>query len=283
MPYIAIIGDLHDWHSREIESTLQKKGYKVIKLRFDELQGNFRKGKFFLNQKLKNVKGVWLRFINNGTLEEITTKLTFLHLLEKVGVYIHNSPKTIEMTVDKVRTTGLLEIASINSPNTLVKIGKIKKFKKKNYLLKPIFGSQGKNISFIKNKSNLSKTKPVGNVSYLQDFIGNLKQKKHWDIRVLVSNHKHVTSMKRSSKNILTNAYQGAVLEKFAITEEVKKMCIKVSKLFKLGYGGIDIKKNKGKYYVLEVNSIPSWKAIQKTSKKNIKEVIVNDFLKVLE
>ena len=48
---IAIISDLHDWHSREIESTLQKKGHKVIKLRFDELQGNFRKGKFFLNQK----------------------------------------------------------------------------------------------------------------------------------------------------------------------------------------------------------------------------------------
>ena len=165
----------------------------------------------------------------------------------------------------------------------MVKIGKIKKFKKKNYLLKPIFGSQGKNISFIKNKSNLSKTKPEGNVSYLQDFIGDLNQKKHWDVRVLVSNHKHITSMKRSSKKIFTNAYQGAALEKFAITDEVKKMCIKVSKLFKLGYGGIDIKKNKGKYYVLEVNSIPSWKAIQKTSKKNITEVLVSDFLKVLE
>ena len=280
---IAIIGDLHDWHSQQIESSLKKRGCRVIKLKFDELQANFQRGKFFLNPELKKVKGVWLRFINNGTLEEITTKLTFLHLLEKVGVYIHNSPKTIEMTVDKVRTTGLLEIASINSPNTLVKIGKIKKFEKKNYLLKPIFGSQGKNISFIKNKSNLSKTKPVGNVSYLQDFIGDLNQKKHWDVRVLVSNHKHVTSMKRSSKKILTNAYQGAVLEKFAITDEVKKMCIKVSKLFKLGYGGIDIKKNKGKYYVLEVNSIPSWKAIQKISKKNITEVLVSDFLKVLE
>ena len=73
------------------------------------------------------------------------------------------------------------------------------------------------------------------------------------------------------------------MLEKFAITDEVKKMCIKVSKLFKLGYGGIDIKRNRGKYYVLEVNSIPSWKAIQNTSKKNITEVLVSDFLKALE
>ena len=134
MQSIAIIGDLHDWHSQQIESSLKKRGCRVIKLKFDELQANFQRGKFFLNPELKKVKGVWLRFINNGTLEEITTKLTFLHLLEKIGVYIHNSPKTIEMTVDKVRTTGLLEIASINSPNTLVKIGKIKKFEKKNYL-----------------------------------------------------------------------------------------------------------------------------------------------------
>ena len=41
--------------------------------------------------------------------------------------------------------------------------------------------------------------------------------------------------------------------------------------------------KNKGKYYVLEVNSIPSWIAIQKISKKNITEVLVSDFLKVLQ
>ena len=84
-------------------------------------------------------------------------------------------------------------------------------------------------------------------------------------------------------KKIITNAFQGAVLEEFPISNEIKKICINVSKLFKLGYGGIDIKRNKGKYYVLEVNSIPSWKAIQKTNKKNITEVLVNDFLKKIE
>ena len=137
---IAIIGDLHDWHSQQIESSLKKRGCRVIKFKFDDLQANFQRGKFFLNPELK---GVWLRFINNGTLEEVTTKLTFLHLLEKVGIYIHNSPKTIEMTVDKVRTTGLLEIASINSPNTLVKIGKIKKLKKKKLFAKTNFWITG--------------------------------------------------------------------------------------------------------------------------------------------
>ena len=69
-----------------------------------------------------------------------------MHLLEETGIYIHNSPKVIETTVDKVRTTDLKKINEINSPQTIVEIENTR-FKKRNYLLKPIFGSQGKDIS----------------------------------------------------------------------------------------------------------------------------------------
>ena len=63
--------------------------------------------KFHFNKKLEILTCIWVRFIKSGSLEEITTKLTFLHLLEKEGIYIHNSASVIEKTVDKVRTTGL--------------------------------------------------------------------------------------------------------------------------------------------------------------------------------
>ena len=56
-------------------------------------------------------------------------------------------------------------------------------------------------------------------------------------------------------------------------------MTRRVSKLFELGYGGIDIKVFKKKFYVLEVNSIPSWKAIQNIEDRDISEILVNDFL----
>lgn len=81
---IAIIGDIHDWHSQKIKLFLEKKKCEVIKIKYDELESYFSKEKkFFLNQKLKNVDGVWLRFINNGSLEEITTKLTFYASFER--------------------------------------------------------------------------------------------------------------------------------------------------------------------------------------------------------
>ena len=102
-----------------------------MRFKLDELRADFsQKKKNFLSSEFDKIIGIWLRFINNGSLEEITTKLTFLHLLEEKGIYIHNSPKVIEKTVDKVRATGLLRINNICTPQTIVEIGKLTDFKK---------------------------------------------------------------------------------------------------------------------------------------------------------
>ncbi len=261
--------------------TLKKKKCTVLKIKYDELESHFdKKNNFFLNQKLKDVNGIWVRFINNGTLEEITTKLTFLHLLEELKVYIHNPARVIEKTVDKVRTTGVLNINNVNSPETIVKIGHIKNLKLKyDYLLKPIFGSQGKNIIFLKKNQSTKNLKAIGNIFYLQRFLGDIRDKIFCDIRVLVSNHKPICAMERFSRNFITNAYQGASTRKINLDKRLVELTEKVSKIFGLGYGGIDIIKFENEYYVLEVNSIPSWKAIQKTETKDITEILVNDFL----
>ena len=73
-----------------------------------------------------------------------------------------------------------------------------------------------------------------------------------------------------SSKNYITNIYQGANFKKVDISKDISELCKKISRTFKLGYGGIDLKIFKKSPYVLEINSIPSWKAIQQTDKKNI-------------
>ena len=278
---IAIIGDIHDWHTQQIEFNLKKKKCKVLKIKYEDLNANFnKKEKFFLNEELKEIDGVWLRFIKTGTLEEITTKLTFMHLIESQGIYIHNSPQTIEKTVDKVRTSGILKINNILAPDTKVTLKNSIKIKEnRNYLLKPIFGSQGKNIVLIENISKLKKTNPAGNVYYLQEFIGNINEKEFWDIRILVSKHRPISIMKRTSKKIFTNVFQGATTQKISLNKELVSLSEKVSKLFNLGYGGIDIKFYNKKYFVLEVNSSPSWKGIQEIENKNISQILVNDFL----
>ena len=286
MQTIAIISDHHDWHSNQLEFFLKQNKFKTIKVTFEELKFSFKKNRIFFenNKLLNNVSGVWVRFLKNGTIEEITTKLTILHLLDESKIYVHNSGLTIEKTVDKVRTTGILEANNIKSPKTTIWFEKNKKNFNNNfcmgkkYLVKPIFGSQGKNIFLVKNLNDLKNIKATGEIFYLQEFIESQK-KEFSDVRVLVSNHKVISSMERYSNHFITNVFQGAKYRQVFLKKKVKDLCIKISKIFKLGYGGIDLKITAKDIFVLEINSVPSWKAMQKISRVNISERLVKDFI----
>ena len=287
MHTIGIISDIHDWHSDQIELNLKKKNCRVLRINFDDLVVSFKRNKlFFLNdRKINKLNGIWVRFIRSGSIEEITTKLTILHLFKESKICVHNSADVIEKTVDKVRTTGILSINGIYSPKTVVWFSSKKnQFRiKKKYLLKPIFGSQGNDIHMIKDNDDLQKISPIGSVFYLQEFIESQKKNFYSDIRVLVSNHKIVSSMERISHNFITNVFKGAKCKKKKISLELQKLIIKISKLFKLGYAGIDVKFDKKKIAILEINGIPSWKGMQNIEKKNISEILVRDFLKKIK
>ena len=110
----AIISDVHDWHTEKIEFFLKKNKCDVIRLKFSDIKLNFNENKnFFFNKNIHKLDAVWVRFLNGQSLEEITTKLTYLHLLDELNIYVHNSALAIEKTVDKVRTSGLLKINGI--------------------------------------------------------------------------------------------------------------------------------------------------------------------------
>ena len=135
----------------------------------------------------------------------------------------------------------------------------------------------------IKKREDLKKIPANRDVFYLQEFIESEKKNFYSDVRVLVSNHKIVSAMERISKNYITNVFKGAECKKKLISLELKKLIIRISKLFDLGYAGIDVKFDKKKLAILEINGIPSWKGIQKIEKKNISKILVNDFLKKIK
>ena len=290
MNYILIISDIHDWHSKRIKFELQKLNYSVKLIKFDDLIVKLFKSKdiIFYKQKPIKIRAVWVRFISNGTLEELTFKLSILHILRDSKIYVHNSAEIIEKTVDKSRTSMILKLNKINTPSTWIFNKKNKNNFERNYLfnspliVKPLFGSQGKGIRVLKKAEDFLDLKPCGNIYYIQEFLGELSSKVFSDFRILVSNHKAIYGIERSSKNYITNVCLGAKIRKIKIDKELKKICEKISKIFDLGYGGIDIKIYKKKIYVLEVNSIPSWKGLQSVEKQNITKILVDDFITLI-
>ena len=90
--------------------------------------------------------------------------------------------------------------------------------------------------------------------------------------------------MIRKNKKKITNIGRGAEPFSFNANKEIKKISINASKLINADYAGIDIIKDKyGKFKVIEINSIPAWKALQKITKKNIASILVKNFLKKLK
>ena len=293
MKKICIISDIHDWHSNQLKSQLLKKGYDVIKCSFNDINisfNRFSKG-FSIKNKNVDLHGVWVRFIGNGTLQEITYKLSVLHFLSDMGIYVHNSAYIIEKTVDKFRTSSILKLNKFNTPDTWVSLDK-KRFKKsvqtllkhnRKVIAKPLFGSQGKGIKVILKKSDIFDFKSADGVFYFQEVVGNINSKIFSDIRVLVSNHKVISCVQRYSKNIVTNVAKGALVKKINITKNLSETCILISKIFNIGYAGIDIKTHKGENFILEINSIPSWKGLQSVDKRNITKLLVKDFLNIIK
>ena len=287
---IIIFSDSHDWHSNELKKELKKLNCKVFCLSLDDCFINTNnKNNIFIPGFSKNLPdGCFIRTIGKGTFQQITRRLTILHVLKKLKVVLFNDVNCIEKATDKSMTTFLLSHNKINTPDTWVpeklQVAKkiLKKLKKKKLygIWKPLFGSQGKGLRVIK-RNKLKKNSEQ--VYYLQTFEDiKIKSKKKWqDFRILVCNNEIIASMIRINKKKITNIGQGGEPFEFNATEEIKKISINASKLINADYAGIDFIKDKyGKFKVIEINIIPAWKALQKTTNKNIASILAKTFFK---
>jgi len=287
---VIIFSDSHDWHSNQLKKELKKLKCKVSCLSLDDCFINTNnKNNIFIPGFSRNLPdGCFIRTIGKGTFQQITRRLTILHVLKKLKVALFNDVNCIEKATDKSMTTFLLSHNKINTPDTwapekLAVAKKIlKKLKKKRLygIWKPLFGSQGKGLKIIK-RNKLKKN--IEQVYYLQRFEDiKIKSKKKWqDFRVLVCNNEIIASMIRRNKKKITNIGQGGEPFGFNASKEIKKISINASKIINADYAGIDLIKDKyGKFKVIEINSIPAWKALQKTTNKNIASILAKAFLR---
>ena len=84
--------------------------------------------------------------------------------------------------------------------------------------------------------------------------------------------------MTRYGETFINNFSKGAKCVRENLNEEVIELAIKSSKLLNIDFCGVDIIEHNKKYYVIEVNSIPAWKGLQKVESMNISEYFANLF-----
>ena len=236
-------------------------------------------------ERLPKIDNVIVRYIPGGTLEEIVFYLNILKVFESMNVRVVNNARSIESTVDKLYTSYLLNKNEIKCPETYIFRGQkaasrfISKYNFKSKLIyKPLFGSQGDNIRLIERPSDLEKIENETNIYYLQEYLENSP---NYDYRVLVINNNDNIKyfyMTRYGETFINNFSKGAKCIKEKLNEDVIELAIKSSRLLNIDFCGVDIIEYKRRYYVIEVNSIPAWKGLQRAESLNISDYITSLF-----
>lgn len=236
---------------------------------------------------LEDIDGAFVRGIPGGTLEEVCFHLDILHFLELHNITVYNNTLCIEKSVDKVRTSCILNAHKIPTPKTFI-TSNIKdlerlrnKFSGTLCVCKPIFGSQGKGLEILDDDNIHPDYENLSNVYYLQEFLEH-PDNKFVDWRLFVINNKVIAAMTREGKTWINNVAHGANCKLFNPNDEMKKLAIDSSLALGMNYSGVDIMLHKDGYSVTEVNSIPAWKGLQSVyDDKNIAEEMISDFLRI--
>ena len=228
-----------------------------------------------------------MRGVPGGSLEQVVYYLDILHALEALAVPVVNNVRAIERSVDKGMTSLLLAQRDIPTPITYVSSdlhyirAKLREgfSQAKQFVLKPLFGSQGKGLQLIRNVSEYISYQHMSGVMYAQEYI-QCGQEVGVDFRVFVVKDQVVASMQRTGTDWISNVALGAEVESVNLEVDIENLARDAVRALNMEYAGVDLIQDAvGKFWVTEVNSVPAWKGLQKTTQLSIVDIIADDFL----
>ncbi|MDR6950791.1 RimK family alpha-L-glutamate ligase [Ancylobacter sp. 3268] len=277
---VVVFTEDADWHTRMLRRALEREGLRVLVLSLNDC--GFAIGETSHGLLLPGLDGglpaaAFVRVIAKGTTEQITMRLGVLHALRELGVKVMNDARAIERCVDKSMTSFLIARAGLPTPRTFVRedpsaMQALIDSAPGDTVLKPLFGAQGKGLRRLAPRELLPDAAKVGGVYYLQEFVeGRQHAGLYQDWRVFVIGGRAVAAMVRRSERWITNIHQGAEGEPASLEGPAAEMAVAATAAVGADYAGVDlIQEANGSFAMLEVNSMPAWKGLQKTTETDI-------------
>ena len=227
---------------------------------------------------------VLVRDMAGGTFEAVTLRLGILHALQEIGVPVWNAARSIERCVDKSATSFLLARAGLPTPMTWAMesreaAAEVVRREAGPFVLKPLFGSQGRGLRLIRGEWDLPDPAEVAGVYYLQRFVG-VERDGFRDFRVLVSSGRVVAAMMRQSSHWVTNVKRGGKPVAAVADATMRDLAVAATAVVGANFAGVDMVYDQdGRLSVLEVNSMPAWSGLQRTTSIDIAATLASDLV----
>lgn len=209
---------------------------------------------------------------------------------ERMGVAVINSSDAIDNTKDKLYSHQILAQSNLDIPKTMllkhpIDVDFVQKHIGFPAIVKTISGSYGRGVFLAENKKQFKQlltmaelTKKSYNI-IIQEFIKDTWGK---DLRVLVVNNKVIGCMMRQSQDddFRANISRGGEGFPYEVNEQIEWLASESSKALDLDIAGVDLLFSGDGYKICEVNSNPGFEGMEKYTKKNVAEEIVQ-FIKM--
>lgn len=231
---------------------------------------------------------VFVRGIPGGNLEQVVYCLNVLHAMQAAGVIVYNDGRAIERSVDKSFTSFVLALNGVPTPETWVTadpneaaaITAAHAASDSPLVCKPLFGSQGKGLCLVSDVDTLPAADAVRGVWYLQRFVGTAGRHAA-DWRVFVVGGKAVAAMRRTADGWVKNVAQGARCQAILPEGEMRRLAERAVACLNMNYAGVDLIRDlDDKWWVIEVNSVPAWRGLQRVTSFDIAACLVDDLVR---
>jgi len=286
---VAIVTDDPGWHGRQLRRAFAERGVDsrfttLVEARLDLASDTPVTLPGFASEL---PDAVFVRGVPGGTLAQVVFHLNVLHALKDLGIPVYNDGRAIERSVDKCLTTLRLRQAGVPTPDTWVcrdheqAIRLVKQHADPLPLVcKPLFGSQGEGISLVRDSRDLPGVEAIDGVWYLQKFVGE-KTHRSSDWRVFVIGGRAVAAMRRDGEGWLANVAQGASCHAALPEGRLRELAEAAVACLDMAYAGVDLMcDGDGRWWVIEVNSIPAWKGLQSVTHLDMAGLLADDLLR---
>lgn len=216
-----------------------------------------------------------------GSLEQTVFRMNALHVAQANGMRVVNSPRSLEIAIDKWLTLETVRRCGIPIPRTICCQTRDQAMQAWESLgrccvVKPIFGGEGRGIIRVDDSDMawrvFTTLEQIRAVIYCQEFL----QSPGYDLRLLVIGDS-LFCVKRAGKNDWrSNVARGGSAESFEPSFEQMQIAFKACHAVGAWMAGVDLLTDKsGRDVVLEVNAVPGWKATANALEVDIARVII--------
>jgi RimK family alpha-L-glutamate ligase len=287
-PKIALAVDIYDWHARDLVAAFARAGAIGVPVRLSQCGFDTRRpsGLAIPGFGADLPDALFVRAIGFGTFESVTLRLDVLHSLGAIGVPVFNSARSVEICVDKAATSFALARNAIPTPPTWTVQSEQaarqivrREAGRGPLVLKPLFGAQGYGLKLIRREDDLPPFEAVEGAYYLQRFIA-AERNGFRDIRLFVSRGQVIAAMTRHAAHWITNVKLAARPEWCEPDTAMIDLALRSAKAVGADFAGVDmIHDAANALQVLEVNSMPGWRGLQKVAPFSIADRLAADLL----